>query len=87
MEDKDLTEEILEKNGFKNDGTDVFSYDGNNCVVDVWYHPISIRDRHWHCQIYTDNIKYALGSALIQTVDQFNSFMKIMDADCRLLKC
>ena len=53
MEIKDISEDILEKNGFKNDGTDVFSYIGENCAVNVWYHPIAIRNRHWHCIVYT----------------------------------
>ena len=87
MEDKDLTEEILEKNGFKNDGTDVFSYIGKNCAIDVWYGAWALRNRHWHCTIYTEDAKYILGNATIQTVDQFNGFMKIMDVDCGPIKC
>lgn len=86
MEDKEITEDILIKNDFKNDGTNVFSYIGKNCAVDVWYCGIIIRNRHWHCTIYTKDAKYILGDAIIQTVDQFNSFMKILDADCGPLK-
>ena len=86
MGNKDIAEEILEKNGFKNDGTNVFSYIGDNCAVDVWYHLIAIRNRHWHCIVYTGDIKFELGTAIIQTVDQLNNFLKIMDADCSLLK-
>lgn len=87
MADKEITEEILEKNGFKNDGTDVFSYIGDTCVVDVWYGLMTIKNRHWHCHIYTEDAKYILGYASIETVDQFNDFLKIMDVDCGPLKC
>lgn len=86
MENKDITESILLKNGFNNDETNVFSYIGEHCTVDIWYQPITIRKRHWHCTIYTDGIKFILGKAIIQTVDQFNNFLKIMDVDCKPLK-
>lgn len=87
MENKDITEDILLKNGFKNDGTYVFTYRSKNCAVDIWYGPWALRNRHWHCTIYTEDCKYILADAAIQTVDQFNSFIKIMDVDCAPLKC
>lgn len=87
MENKDITEDILLKNGFKNDGTNVFSYVGKNCSVDVWYGLIAIRNRHWQCAIYVEDNKYILCSTIIQTIDQFNRLMEIMDADCNPLKC
>lgn len=87
MADKEITEEILEKNGFKNDGTNVFSYIGNDCAVDVWYQPIAIRKRHWHCAIYIEDTKYLLCSTIIQTADQFNKLIDILDIDCGPLKC
>lgn len=87
MENKDITEDILLKNGFKNDGTYVFTYRGKNCAVDIWYCGISIGNRgHWHFQMFSEDEKYALADAIIQTVEQFNKLIDALNADCTTLK-
>ena len=35
----------------------------------------------YHC------LKFELGTAIIQTIDQLNNFLKIMDTDCSSIKC
>lgn len=89
MENKVITEDILLKNGFKNNenGT-VISYVGKKCTIDMWYCGISIGNRgHWHFQMFSEDEKYALADAIIQTVEQFNKLIDALNADCEPLKC
>lgn len=83
---EEITEIILLDNGFKNDGTDVFSYIGNDYSIDIYY-TIPIKERSWFCVIYTNytnSIRYVLAAMAIQTIEQFNHLMDIVEINFKL---
>ena len=83
---EEITEDFLTKLGFSNDGTNVFTFISKDYLVDVWCCAVALRDRHWHCTIYTDDTKHILGDNVIQTIEQFEKAMEIFDIDLKSQK-
>lgn len=77
---KDITEEILLKAGFTKKGQDLFGYKEDRIVIyiEVNTYPLV---RHWRCSV--DN-EHNNSDTDIQTIDQFNKLMDIMDIDFKL---
>lgn len=51
-----------------------------NCVILVG------NGGHWHFQMFSEDEKYALADAIIQTVEQFNKLIDALNADYTPLK-
>ncbi len=82
---EEITENILLDNGFKNDGTDVFSYMGKVYTIDI-YRAIPIKGRSWFCVVYKkeNKMRHILASMAIQTIEQFNNLMDIVEINLDL---
>lgn len=81
---KDITEEILLNAGFQKGKFKVFSNKGNN-PIDIYYTAIPENGRHWRCMVYlVEKITVLWADAYIQTIEQFNKLMELMDIKFRL---
>ena len=78
---EEITEDFLTKMGFSNDGADVFTFISKDYLIDVYRYAVALKDRHWHCTIYTDDTKHILGDIVIQTIKQLKKVMEIFDID------
>lgn len=82
---KDITDDILQRAGFKKTGNCLFVLRLDDNAIELLNLHFDAEEckRHWMCYTNTDN-DYSITRTSIQTVEHFNKLMELMDIDFKL---